>query len=251
MGKRNDSGRSGRRVDDVAMGVFLQALRRGAVLDDAARAAGFSVSSFLRQRKRDPAFAEAWEEAIEISSAPRFIAPGNGRKWQLKKTRRLRFEGWRKEVFLAHFAASCDLRSAAEAAGVHEVTVNRHRNKDAEFDAACERALQIGYAKLEAEALRQRLEAQQKLRGEIVPSAETAMEFERVLKLLERWDKRRGRAARNGRAKDWSFEEALSEIDRSLRALGLRRGIAPPDEAEARDPEDDEGEGDEDGDGEA
>jgi hypothetical protein len=134
------------------------------------------------------------------------------------------------EVFLAHFAGTCDLRTAAEAAGVHEVTVNRHRAKNAEFDSACERALQIGYARLEAEALRQRLAEQQRLRGEIVPVGETAQEFERVMKLLERWDRRRARAARNGRVKEWSFEDALTEIDQSLRALGLRRGIEPPPE---------------------
>ena len=248
MGGKSDSGRGQRRVDDRAMGAFLQALRRGSVLEDAARAGGFAVSTFLRKRKRDPAFGEAWDEAIEISSAPRWIAPGNGRRWQLKKTRLLRFEGWRKEVFLAHFAGTCDLRASAEAAGVHETTVNRHRAKDEAFDAACERALQIGYARLEAEALRQRLAAMQRLEGEIVPAGETAQEFERVMKLLDRWDRRRGKAARSGRTREWSFEEAIAEIDRSLRALGLRRGIAPPPEEEVGAGDEDDCGGDE-GDG--
>ena len=248
MGEQGDSRRGGRRIDDGAMGVFLQALRRGAVLEDAARAAGFSVSTFLRVRKRDAAFAEAWEEAVEISAAPRFIAPGNGRKWQLKKTRRLRFEGWRRDVFLAHFAGTCDLRAAAEAAGVHEVTVNRHRAKDAEFDAACERALQIGYARLEAEAVRQRLVAQQRLSEEIVPAGEIAQEFERVLKLLERWERRRSKPVQGGRVREWSFEEAIGEIDKGLRALGLRRGVEMPPEEEAGPGDEDDCCGDE-GDG--
>lgn len=242
MSGQGDSRRGGRRIDDRAMGVFLQALRRGAVLEDAARGAGFSVSTFLRVRKGDPAFAEAWEEAVEISAAPRFIAPGNGRRWQLKKTRRLRFEGWRRDVFLAHFAGTCDLRAAAEAAGVHETTVNRHRAKDAEFDAACERALEIGYARLEAEAVRQRLVAQQRLSEEIVPAGEIAQEFERVLKLLERWERRRGKAAKAGRTREWSFEEAIAEIDKGLRGLGLRRGIEmPPDEPPPADGEECDG----------
>jgi hypothetical protein len=113
---------------------------------------------------------------------------------------------------------------------VHEVTVNRHRAKDADFDAACERALEMGYARLEAEALRQRLAEQGRMRAEIVPAGEMAGEFERVLKLLERWDKRRGKAARSGRVRDWSFEEAIAEIDRGLRALGLRRGVSGAEE---------------------
>lgn len=225
MSRKSDSRRSAKQIDDRAMGAFLQALKRGAVIGDAARVAGFAVSSFSRLRKRDAAFAEAWDEAMEISSAPRWVAPGRGRRWQLKKTRLLRFVGWRREVFLAHFAGTCDLRAAAEAAGVHEVTVNRHRAKDADFDAACERALEMGYARLEAEALRQRLAEQGRMRAEIVPAGEMASEFERVLKLLERWDKRRGKAARSGRARDWSFEEAIAEIDKGLRALGLRRGV--------------------------
>lgn len=234
MSGQDDSGRCGqRRIDDRAMGTFLQALKRGAVLADAARAAGFALSSFSRLRKRDPAFDEAWDEAIEISAAPRWIAPGNGRKWQLKKTRLVRFEGWRMEVFLAHFQASCDLRASAEAAGVHETTVGRHRAKNGEFDAACERALAIGYDRLEAELIRQRLEAQKRLREREAQAGEAAaertVEFERTVKLLERWERRRSKPARSGRTQDWSFEQAIEEIDRSLRALGLRRGtIAPP-----------------------
>jgi hypothetical protein len=213
------------RVDDEAMGVFLSALRNGALVQDAARAAGFALSTFNRLRKRDPAFAEAWEEAMELSAAPRFIAPQNGRRLQLRWSRCVRFVDWRKDIFLAHFAGTCDEAAAAKAAGVSRSTVIRHRQRDPDFAARRQAALELGYATLEAEALRQRLEAQQKLRDGILPEGEVTQEFERILKLLERYERRNGRVAdrgvAHGRRRAWTLEEAIAAIEVKLRNLNI------------------------------
>src|SRR5689334_13414513 len=81
-------------IDDTAKGLFLAGLKRGLYMEDAARTAGFSAGAFWKARKRDPAFDEAVGEMLELSSAPRFVAPGNGRRWQLRRVRRLRFVPW-------------------------------------------------------------------------------------------------------------------------------------------------------------
>lgn len=235
-----DSGRpggGGHWIDDEAMGIFIAAVRRGAPLEDAARATGFTLGAFWKLRKRDPAFDEAVEEAMEISNAPRFVAPGNGRRWQLKRPRRLRFVEWRREVFLAHFAMTCDETAAAEAAGVSTSTVCRHRQRDPDFAEAHQRALELGYPRLEAEAVRQRLEAQRKLREDILPAGEIPQEFERVLKLLERYERRNGkigvRAISHGRQKGMSFDDAMELLDRRLKALNIPLPGEPDEEPPA------------------
>jgi hypothetical protein len=213
------------RIDDEAMGVFLSALRNGSLVQDAARAAGFALSSFNRLRKRDRAFAEAWEDMMELSAAPRFIAPQNGRPLQLRKSRCVRFVDWRKDIFLAHFAGTCDEAASAESAGVSRSTVIRHRQRDPDFAARRQAALEQGVATLEAEALRQRLEAQQKLRDGILPEGEVTQEFERILKLLERYERRNGRLAdrsvAHARRAAWTFDEAIAAIEVKLNNLGI------------------------------
>lgn len=221
-------------IDDEAMGIFIAAIRRGAALEDAARAAGFTLGGFWKVRKRDPAFDEAVEEAMEMSNAPRYVAPGNGRRWQLKRPRRLRFVEWRREVFLAHFALTCDETAAAAAAGVSTSTVCRHRQRDPDFAEAHQRTLELAYPRLEAEALRQRLEAQRKLREDILPVGEIVIEFERILKLLDRYERRNGkigvRGIAHGRQKGMSFDEAMALLDRRLKALNIPIPGEPDDE---------------------
>jgi hypothetical protein len=233
MGGNSDSDTAPvRRIDEVAKGIFLDAVRHGARIRDAARAAGFTGKGLWKARRADPAFAEAVEEALEDSNVPRFIAPANGRRLQLSRPRRLRFDAWRREIFLDHFAGTCNETAAAEAAGVCRETVYRHRMRDPEFAAAHQAALETGYARLEAEVLQQRLEAQQRLRDGAIPQGELATEFERVLKLLARWERRGGavgpRTVAHGRRKSWTFDEAITAIERKLKALAVPIPQLPP-----------------------
>jgi hypothetical protein len=245
MEEQGDSGRAPPRIDDRAKGLFLAAVKRGAWLRDAAQAAGYSVSAFWKERRRDPAFDEAVEEALELSDAPRFIRPTNGRRLQLRRHRRLRFHEWRRDLFLAHFAATGNETEAAEAAGVCTSTVYRHRRKDTEFAAAHQAALEQSYVRLEVEAVRQRLAAQKKMaealeRGlEIEPAL--AQEFERVMKLLARWDRRGGKAGPRtvspAAAQPWTFDAAIDAVERKLRALGIPIRELPPEPADDSDVE--------------
>ena len=147
--------------------------------------------------------------------------------------RRPRFDDCRKRIFLAHFAGTADAHAATSAAGVAYVTVTQHRRKDADFAAGWDEALAVAYASLEAEAVRQRLEAQRDLREGLCPTGEVSREFDKVMQLLARYDRRDGRIGIRergaGALKRWTFEESMTLLDKKLRALGSRR-LPPPAE---------------------
>lgn len=248
MGRRNDSRRRRaprrRWIGQAAKNVFLAAVRHGARLEDAAEVAGHSLPGFYAARGRDAAFAAAWVEALAVSAARErgepdgpmlgpddgslSVAPNNKRRLQARKMRHVRFGPERRATFLAHFAGTCDMTAAAEAAGVHETTVYKYRQRHPEFADDCERVLRQGYVRLEAEALRQRLEAQRKLRDGLIPAGEIADEFERVMKLLARWDRRNGpagtRSIGHGRQRSMTFEEAMEALEKKLMGLGYKAG---------------------------
>ncbi|HEX8480311.1 MAG TPA: hypothetical protein VF650_00225, partial [Allosphingosinicella sp.] len=164
------------------------------------------------------------------------ITSNNRRVMQRRKMRHLRFDDRRKGVFLAAFAGSCDLGAAAAAAGVGERTVYYHLQRDPAFAEAFQAALEEGYERLEAELLRQRLEAQERLRsameaaeaaGETLPVADEGVEFDRAMKLLARWERRGGRLGRREvapvRRRGRTSDEAIELLDRRLDALGVGR----------------------------
>jgi hypothetical protein len=121
------------------------------------------------------------------------------------------------------------------------------------FAEAYREALAEGYAALEAEALRQRLAAQNRLRGAVEAGAELGpkrragacpacgrnagadAEFDRTMKLLARWDRKPRRAERGfkpgGRRQAWTFDMAMILLRDRLKALGL---LPPPPEVPDR-----------------
>ena len=232
-----------RQVDEAAKARFLEGLRAGLARDEAARRAGFTATAFYNARERDPVFRLAWRWAHDLSAADdraafraapalgpdEVIAPNANRLLQRRRMRRRRFDDSRKRLYLDHFAGTADSHAAAEAAGVCHSTIVAHRLKDPAFAAAEGEALAVAYAALEIEALRQRLEAQRRLREGLSPTGEISKEFERVMQLLARYDRRGGavglRRVAPGRERRWSFDEAIVELDRRLRALGVRHGI--------------------------
>ena len=252
MSRNGDSRAPQRRIDEAAKASFLAGLRRGERREDAAAAAGFSLMGFYGARWRDPAFKAEWTEALAASAAaerrPRparekgeiRIAAANRRLYQRRRRRNVRFTAERQAVFLAHFAVSGDTKASAEVAGVSESTVHLHRRMDPAFAEAYAQALAEAYVRLEAESLRLRLEAQKKLRaaieaaGPAAPVAETDEEFDRIMKLLARWDRKpRGPDTRfkpGGRRHAWTFEEAIALLEKKMRALGIPiREEPPPD----------------------
>lgn len=219
-----------KRIGARAKRRFIRALQAGAPLEAAATAAGFSLYGFYGQRKRDPLFARRWAAALRSSGEAErvFVRGNNRRRLQRRRMRHLRFDLERQEIFLNHFAGCGDAREAAAVAGVDHSTVYVHRRKDPVFAAGFHEALEQCYARLEVEAVSQRLEAQKRLRralDEGVPTGEVAEEFERVLKLLERWDRRNGRvgvrAASPEKRQALSFDEAIALLERKLRNLDI------------------------------
>lgn len=247
-----------RRVGTAAKRDFLAGLRAGLKRDDAAKQAGFTANAFYYVRRADPVFALAWSWAVDLSAADAHaariaaalpasapgevrIAPNSNRVLQLRPVRRALFDDRRKRIFLDHFAGTADAYQACAAAGISYSTFIKHRREDAEFAAACDDALTIAYAALEAEAVRQRLEAQRNLREGITPTGEITREFDRVLRLLARYERRGGRidlrSVGQGRERRWSFDEAIDALDAKLRALGVRRGLLPRSEPDQASPQ--------------
>jgi uncharacterized protein (DUF433 family) len=272
-GKRKKRGRPVV-VDSGAKVAMLAALREGRRLDAVAAAYGVTLQAFYSARRRDPLFAAAWRDAHSISAeaerrlgeveagagagagagAPAegearadggdggevLIASNNRRAVQRRRMRHVRFDARRKGIFLAAFADCCDLLAAAAAAGVCERTVYNHLRSDPDFAEAFRAALAEGYGRLEAEAVRQRLEAHGRLRAAIedaeaegtpVPAAGRGLEFERTMRLLARWDRGGGRLGPRtvapGRRRVWTFDEAIKALGKRMRDLGLP--VAPPE----------------------
>lgn len=240
---RKRRAKAGRRlIGPAAKAAFLTAVRGGAALAAAAAESGFSLDGFYGARARDPVFRLAWIWALQLSAAGErlsaapaeadgldgasLVAPNNRRQLQRRRMRHVRFDTERKRIFLDRLAGSCDLDDAAAAAGIDRSTVYNHRRRDGFFAAQIDEALTTGYLALEAEAVRQRLAAQRRLRDERLPTGEVSREFDRVMKLLARWD--RGprdiglRAMRPGRGRRWTFDEAIALLDRRLAALDVR-----------------------------
>jgi len=215
-----------------AMAAVVQALEKGATIVEAAKAAGHGPSTVYAWRSKSAAFAEAWEKAVEASSVPMLVTSGKNRKWRLARPRRTRFGRERKITFLEHFAASCDVTASAREAGVSLSTVYAHRHSDRAFAEAWGEALIAGYARLEAEMLRQRLEAQRRIRfrgDKVLP--EEAQEFDRVMQLLREHKRsilqpggfrpQHGARVGCGAPVRISIEEARDRLEAAMRKLGI------------------------------
>lgn len=217
-----------RRLGPAGYAIVVKALAGGATIAQAAKAVGFSKRTLHRHYAECALFREAWDAAVEESSRPMLVAPRGGRKWQAQRMRRNRFTRERKEAFLEHFAATCDATASAEAAEVSIFTVYDHRRNDPAFAAAWQEALEQGYARLEAEAVAQRIAALEKLRVRLgkeigARDCEAAAEFERVMHLLREHKRGLAGVSKAGRpATKWSFDEAFAALDKELNAFALR-----------------------------
>lgn len=234
-------------LDPRDLAEFVIALGEGATVEEAAQRSELVLSSLYWRRERDPAFAAAWDEAIEKSARPVLIAVQNKRALQLQKTRRVKFTPARRETFLAHFAATGDETAAAAKAHVSVDSVYRLRKRDPDFAAAWQDALEAAVSRLDAELVRQRLAAVERMRAAVEAGAaaavdpEHAIEFERALKLLQRFDRRaRGsatpgpRTVRRERLRPGKFEDAIVRLEKKLISMGVpidEEGLAPrPDD---------------------
>ena len=179
-----------RLFDARAEGAVVRALRGGASVAAAARKAGWSVSTLYSAKGRSRLFREAWDEAVGESDGEVLIAPGNGRKLQLRRVRRRLFTVKLQDEFLGHFAATCSIAGSAAEIGVGRSTVNKHLAENSDFRARFDRVLEFAHRHLAAELVRQQLEAAQRPQTD-GDEALRAAEFDRSLALLR--EHKRGR----------------------------------------------------------
>jgi len=238
---------------DTQVAAFLFGLARGETVVAAAKAAGLVVTTLYGRRKRDPLLAACWREAAalarEADLAARRAAHAEaeedlgtvvrrhaGRRLVRKRKRPVEFDRDRKQVFLDHVAASCDLEEAALAAGISMSAFYRALKADPAFRTGFEEALQLGYLCLEAEALRQQREAQREYRLNPGDAEAKAKSFERTMHLLREYKRAAGgtvsmRADRS-RAR-WTFEASIEAIEKGLKAFGVEiPGLPPPESGE-------------------
>jgi hypothetical protein len=181
--------------------------------------------------------------SLRLGSPPRII-PNKNRKLQIAPTGRRLFRGKARDEFLEWFAATCNCSLSARKTGFHYRTVLRHWREDEAFGERCEAALRMGYKRLEELALRAAEEALSPKRrrppaGDRAPPEEHFRMDPMTAVQLLREHKRHlaglaggsGRDAKPGAPlKRMSFDEAIALLDKKLRALGARHGVAAPED---------------------
>lgn len=215
--------RKRRRFDARAEAAVVRALRGGVSVAGAARAVGYSVSTLYSAKARSRLFREAWDEAVAESDGEVLVAPGNGRRIQLRRVRRRLFTERLKDEFLLHFSATCCIAAAAAEIGVGRSTVNKHLAEDEDFRARFDRVLEFAYRQLDAELVRQRLEAARRPQTDGGEAMEAA-EFDRAIQLLR--EHKRGRFG--GRDALPGPGPRHAPLDEVCRALAKRLKKFPP-----------------------
>lgn len=215
------AGPHGRSFGPAEQAVAVQAIERGAGVRAAAKAAGFSAGTLYYRRKHCPVFRAAWEDAAAAGRRPVLVANGKG-GWQVRRSRANRFTRELKQAFLEHFAATCNIRASAAEAGINVSTVSDHLRSDPAFAAAFHEALALGYARLEAAAVAQRLAAMERIDfdgGKEVPGA--ADDFAMTMQLLREHKRAAGQPGAR-RPTRCGPEEAFEELEKKLKAFGVR-----------------------------
>jgi hypothetical protein len=158
---------------------------------------------------------------------------------QVVETGRKLFGAKRQNIFLEHLAASCNVAAAAAAAGVTVQCVYARRMRDAAFREAWGRALEQGYARLEAMLLEEAMRAEPiAVEGDLV-LPDKPFDRDLALHLLREHGRRRGAGPGTGttppRPAEWSEVEAywikrLQALKQRM-ARGGRGGEGPGEEA--------------------
>lgn len=149
---------------------FLKALRRTANVTLAAEEAGQTRKTFQKRRARNADFASQWDAALayaqaQLAASRGVVAPAGeaaitgggeysvrasrGRALQVRRAPKglLTTEGERR--FLAHLAATANVRLSAEATGIGWSAIYARRARAPDFARAMATALAEGYERLE------------------------------------------------------------------------------------------------------
>ena len=162
------------------------------------------------------------------------IVPGSNRGLHKRRRRAGLFGKRRRETFLEHLAATCNVTASAAEAGVSVSTTYANRMRDADFAADWDAALAQGYARLEAALLERANRGAERAqwRGDKIvagPDAPDGLSFEQAMQLMSH--ARRAAAGLTARnrlmPKRVPIEQVAEKLIRKFRALGVdpdRRG---------------------------
>jgi hypothetical protein len=157
------------------------------------------------------------------------IVPNTNRRLQKRRKRTTLFGKRRRQIFLEHLAATCNVTASARAAGVHVTTVYVCRMRDAGFRADWDAALVQGYARLEAALLERATSGRDRcqVRGDKIvegPDAPDQVDWEKGMELLRHHQ--RGMAgftkAPRTKALRVPIDQVSDKLIRKFRALGVR-----------------------------
>lgn len=227
---------------------FLLGVRNGLTVAAAAKWAGVHVQTIYYRRRIDAGFAALWQEAragveadvAAVRAAERAAAEAaqgtkvcaHGDRLLVRKRRRpVDFTPERRQLFLDHFAESCNMEAAAAAAGVTGRSVRKALAEDEAFSEAFDVALAVGYKALEADTLHtqhmaHRLSPEGPAKG--ADGSGGKQTFERSMQLLNEYRRRDGsvgrRPSRHHR-KSASKEELVEAVVKLLAQLKQRRAL--------------------------
>lgn len=161
-----------------------------------------------------------------------WIVPGKNRRLVKPRgqDRRVKLVKARRETFLEHLAATCNVTASAEAAGVSFSAVYRCRMRDPGFQEEWKDALEQGYARLEAALLeramrgegRAQIDGDKEVEG---PDAPAEVDWDKGIELLR--NHQRGLAGRTTNYRTPRRvppEQLAAKLVRKLKALGVRPG---------------------------
>lgn len=152
------------------------------------------------------------------------IVPGCSRVLHRRRKRNNRFGKKRKEIFLEHLAATCNVTESAAEAGVAVSTVYANRMRDPEFRDDWMAAVQQGYARLEAEALESRRIERAEVRGDKIVERANGLSFDEKMQLLRHHQRAlAGTTQRNRPAPARvPIDQVAARLVKKLKALGVR-----------------------------
>lgn len=182
---------------------FLKSLRRTGNVNLAAEAAGVHRNTLDKRRRRYPDFASEWDAAIAFAEAHLLekgavppqgdAAITRGGEYSVRATRGRRMQVRRakpglltpagERLFLAHLAATANVRLSAAATGIGWNAIYARRRNSPSFEREMEAALAEGYDRLELALLANAIAS---LEPEGTDLAEWRDEADRMPEPLER-----------------------------------------------------------------
>ena len=156
------------------------------------------------------------------------IGGSNGRPFQRRRALRTSLTKAQRIVFLDHLAATANVKRSAEAVGRKAPTLYGMKQRDPEFAAAWQVALEAGYARIEEELLAHALgdATTDYVPGESEVESARPFDPNLALKLLSQRDARRPRRFHGPSYSRAPAAEARKELTRLLDGLAKRLGNA-------------------------